>query len=312
MKWAVGAYNRWRSFRSEIFHARYTTKVTHYNREIRPIDQSARDVDELKADMCDFIVEIRKENGEQYPPNSMYDLVSGLSLYLEREHGFTNKLVSGAFREIRNTLDNVMKERTAEGVVGRPEREPILDEHESILWEKGILGEDSPHKLRQTVFFLIGLRFGLRGLKEQHDLRRYPDSQINIVKIDGKDALVYREFQSKTRQGGISDRGKNPARVAYSFCTGYRPRCLVELYRKYLFLGPRGSYHWPKFYVQTDSSWQPGSEYWYTNRPVGKNTLGGGISRIWWKGGGYLGTSEIILWGNQHVLDCSGRVWIPN
>ena len=61
MKWAVGAYNRWRSFRSEIFHARYTTKVTHYNREIRPIDQSARDVDELKADMCDFIVEIRKE-----------------------------------------------------------------------------------------------------------------------------------------------------------------------------------------------------------------------------------------------------------
>ena len=70
------------------------------------------------------------------------------------------------------------------------------------MWEKGILGEDSPDKLRQTVFFLIGVRFGLRGLKEQYELRRYPDSQINIVKIDGKDALVYREFQSKTRQGG--------------------------------------------------------------------------------------------------------------
>ena len=66
--------------------------------------------------MCDFIVEIRKENGEQYPSSSMYDLISGLSLYLEREHGFTDKLVSGAFRAVRNTLDNVMKERTAEGV----------------------------------------------------------------------------------------------------------------------------------------------------------------------------------------------------
>ena len=53
------------------------------------------------------------------------------------------------------------------------------------------------------MFFLIGVRFGLRGLKEQYDLRRYPDSQINIVKIDGKDALVYREFQSKTRGGDI-------------------------------------------------------------------------------------------------------------
>ena len=52
------------------------------------------------------------------------------------------------------------------------------------------------------LFYLIGVRFGLSGLKEQYDLRRYPDSQINIVKIDGKDALVYREFQSKTRQGG--------------------------------------------------------------------------------------------------------------
>ena len=73
---------------------------------------------------------------------------------------------------------------------------------------KGYTGGDSPDKLRQTVFFLIGVRFGLRGLKEQCDLRRYPDSQINIVKIDGKDALVYREFQSKTKTGGISDRGK--------------------------------------------------------------------------------------------------------
>ena len=52
------------------------------------------------------------------------------------------------------------------------------------------------------MFFLIGVRFELRGLKEQYDLGMYPDSQINIVKIDAKDALVYREFQSKTRWGG--------------------------------------------------------------------------------------------------------------
>ena len=49
----------------------------------------------------------------------MYDLISGLSLYLKREHGFTDKLVSRAFRTVRNTLDNVMKERTAEGVGGQ-------------------------------------------------------------------------------------------------------------------------------------------------------------------------------------------------
>ena len=153
-------------------------------------------MDELQADLCDFIVEIRKENGEQYPPSSMYDLISGLSLYLERKHGFTNKLVSGAFRSVRNTLDNIMKERTAEGVGGRPERDPILEEHEQVLW------------------------VGLRGLKEQYDLRRYPDSQINIVKIDGKDALVYREFQSKTRQGGYLIEGKTQQGCPIVFVQG--------------------------------------------------------------------------------------------
>ena len=62
------------------------------------------------------LLKLGKENGEQYPSSSMYDLISGLSLYLEREQWFTDKLVSGAFRAVRNTLDNVMKETTAEGV----------------------------------------------------------------------------------------------------------------------------------------------------------------------------------------------------
>ena len=62
-------------------------------------------------------------------------------------------LMSLAFKEIRNTLDNIMKERSAEGIPGRPEFDYISEEHEQILWSKGILGEDSPDKLRQTNFF---------------------------------------------------------------------------------------------------------------------------------------------------------------
>ena len=87
-----------RNFPPKVHHRGHSLQ-----QEIKPIDASAKDVDELQADLCDFIVEIRKENGEQYLSSSMYDLISGLSLYLEREHGFTNKLVSGAFRSIRNT-----------------------------------------------------------------------------------------------------------------------------------------------------------------------------------------------------------------
>ena len=46
-----------------------------------------------------------------------------------------------------------------------------------VYWGRTVLTN-----LGKQCFFLIGVRFGLRGLKKQYDLRRYPDSQINIVK----------------------------------------------------------------------------------------------------------------------------------
>ena len=66
--------------------------------------------------MCDFIVKIRKENREQYPGSSLYDLLSDLNLFLQREKGFDEKLMSETFMEICNTLDHVMKERGMAGV----------------------------------------------------------------------------------------------------------------------------------------------------------------------------------------------------
>ena len=55
--------------------------------------------------------------------------------------------MSRAFKEIWNTLDNIMKEHSAEGVPGRPEHDYISKNHEEILWDQGILGEDSQDKL---------------------------------------------------------------------------------------------------------------------------------------------------------------------
>ena len=286
VKQVLGAYSRWRDYRMEIYHARQTASFTRENRPIKTLSDVASNVDELKVDGCVFIVEIRKENGEQYPGSSLYDLLSALSLYLEREKGFDKKLMSDTFRDIRNTLDNIMKERAKEGIgANKPEREFVSHEHEEILWSKGILGESNPDQLHRTVFFLIGSRFGLRGCKEHFDLRRFPDSQINMIKVNGKDTLIYKEFTSKTKQGGIKDRKMVVPDVRYAFCSGYRPRCFVELYRKYMLHGPNGNKSWPKFYVQTDPKWSPGSFQWYTNRPVGRNTLAKYLENIMKEGG---------------------------
>ena len=170
----------------QIHHARTTATFTRENRPIQNLDVVAADITTLKSDVCDFIVEIRKENGDQYPGSSLKDLLSGLSVYLQREKNFDAKLMSETFKEIHNTLDNVMQEQAKEGVgANRPECEFVSHEHEEILWSKGVLGESNPDQLRKTVFFLIGSRFGLHGRKEHHNLTRYPDSQINMIKVDG-------------------------------------------------------------------------------------------------------------------------------
>ena len=40
------------------------------------------------------------------------------------------------------------------------------------IMKEGILSKDLPNKLRQTIFFLVGVHFSLQGLKEQRDLHR--------------------------------------------------------------------------------------------------------------------------------------------
>ena len=68
---------------------------------------------------------------------------------------------------------------------------------------------------------------------------KVPWWQIDIIQVEGKHALIYRE----------SNHGRIPTRITYCFCLWYYPWCFVVLLY-YLFLEPKGSYHCPRFYVQ--------------------------------------------------------------
>lgn len=56
------------------------------NRYIWPIIVAARNKTQLTEDMCDFITEIKRENGEEYPGQTLYDLVSSLNCYFQHEN----------------------------------------------------------------------------------------------------------------------------------------------------------------------------------------------------------------------------------
>ncbi len=106
-----------------------------------------------------------------------------------------------------------MKDRARSRVGVEKKFDPITVENEEELWSQGLLGSDSPKQLCETVMYLVGLSFTLRGGKEQRLLRCPPyDRQITVQsRVDGTKFLEYREdLQSKSNQGGLATRKWQP------------------------------------------------------------------------------------------------------
>ena len=109
--WVLKAYNQWRDYRLDLYNNRKTMEVTQQNCMTVPILEAAMDFDKLSADVCDFIIEVHKENGKDYPPGTLYDLVASLSSYIAHEMPDLNmKLLSDTFKHVKNTLDTTMAE----------------------------------------------------------------------------------------------------------------------------------------------------------------------------------------------------------
>lgn len=289
--WACRAYDRWVDFRRKMYIGRINNPKP--NEEWRKVDRlstSCKQPAVLSRDVCDFITEVRKENGKQYPPGTVYDLVLCISLYLEREFKMHRLTSKEHWPKIRNTLDAIMVEKTAEGLGLSKERDYVSEDQENYLWDNHFLGDDNPDKLRLTVFFLLGKSFGLRGGSEHRDLVRYPSSQIQIEQQkDSPDdiMLVYREFKSKMNQGGISSRNVKRPRVAYCFPSANKERCPIQHFIKYVRFSPLGNDDSTAFYLRTNPNWQT-CPLWYTRQPIGKNLLNDYLKNLM-KNAGFIG-----------------------
>lgn len=103
------------------------------------------------------------------------------------------------------------------------------------------LDEQSPEQLRNTVLFLLGISFALRG-GDEHRRLRCPgfDLQINVLKDEkGVKFLSFSEdLKSKTNQGGLSGRNFCPRHLKVYGNTGNSDRDIVRLYEKYIALLP--------------------------------------------------------------------------
>ena len=233
----------------------------------------------LNASLCRFIPEVTKcKDGGDYPGKTLYEMVVSIQKFLNQNNIPWKLLEDPQFLDVKTVLDNTMKERAQRNIgMIRKQAQLITFEHEDYLWSQGLLGEDTPDKLRETVLFLLGINLALRAGDEHYDLRRNSAEKASQLSFErdqnsGKRCLVYHEDTvTKTNDGGLSNL-KKERKVVWVFPSSNVNRCPVCIVDKYMSLLPEvGKSRKANFYLR--SLEKPNPAQWYGDQPVGKNSL---------------------------------------
>ena len=272
MWWGVRAYQEWRLNRLNDIGT-YDENI--FNANLDDL-KSVTKVNLVKS-LCRFIVEVKKVSGEEYPGKTLYQLAISIQKYLH-EKGLKWKLIDESeFEEFHTVLDNIMKERAQQGIGNVKKQANLISMNfEEELWGKGILGEDSPEKLRNTVLFLLGINCSLRAGDEHHDLRRDTKDKPSQLSFQRNDAgircLVYTEDTvTKTNDGGLGHMRKE-RKVVWVYPSENINRCPVRLVDKYISLCPEvGPKAKCNFYLRPLEKINPAQ--WFSSRVMGVNAI---------------------------------------
>ena len=244
-------------------------------------------VNEISFWLSRFILEIRKIDGDPYPPNTLYHICCGLQRHLrESDRADVNLFDDAHLHCFRSMLASEMKRLHATGnYLEKRKALPISTEQEDRLWEMGLLEDHSPSVLVNTIIWYVGLYFALRSGGEHRRLRNCPSQVLLFEPPEGRSYLVYKEDVSKTNKGGLNSCRKVPKEVVHYANASNHTRCFVRLYKLYLSKCPLDRPN--NDFYQTPLC-RPKGDIWYSKVPIGQNKLQKTVPNLM-KEGGYQG-----------------------
>ena len=134
-------WDAWASFRN----GRPGTSTSY----VPALLQLAKDPLNLQHWLSSFCLEARKKNGSEFSPNSLHHIICGLMRYIHH-HGnpSLDLFKEPAYTQFRQTLDSEMKRLQGKGLGSScKQADPLTEQVEEILWQKGYLGDHSPQVL---------------------------------------------------------------------------------------------------------------------------------------------------------------------
>ncbi|XP_038277825.1 zinc finger MYM-type protein 2 isoform X8 [Dermochelys coriacea] len=237
-------------------------------------------VAELNYGLARFVNEIRRPNGENYTPDSIYYLCLGIQEYLYGNNRKDNIFINPSYQTFEQELNKILKSWQPSIL---PDGSIFSRVEEDYLWRIKQLGSHSPFALLNTLFYFNTKYFGLKTV-EQH-LRLsfgtvFRQWKKNPRTMDSKACLRYQvsslcgaDSEDKITTGKRKHEDDEPVFEQIEN-TSNPARCPVKMFECYLSKSPQNlNQRMDVFYLQPECSVSSDSPVWYTSTSLDRNTL---------------------------------------
>ena len=263
--WGVAVWKQWAEWRNGI-----VDETLPENFESVPLDVNDLTEEKLGFWLARFVLEVKKKNGSDYPPYSLYQICCAIQrAFNDRSSGkFKNATIfdrnNPHFYKFYEALDSRMRELTQQGIgVKVNQADFITPEDEMELWDSKEISLETGQGLLNGIYFYNTKCFSLRGGQIHRNLQK-DQYEIDIDLESGLEVLKFYERLSKTTQGGLRGRKIKP-RTSEIFADPQNSHCVVKLFKTYLAKIPDGP-----LYLKPSGLQSP----MFSNKIVGKNMLG--------------------------------------
>ena len=143
-----------------------------------------------------YVLEVRKQNGEEYPYKTLYKLCCGIQrVYNDSTDGTYRPPVkifdptNQHFYRFYHSLDSKMAELQHAGIgIETNQADIITDEDINQLWETDTISISESKGLSYGVYFYNNICFGMRSADEHRSVSR---DMYRIVQENGVEKLVF-------------------------------------------------------------------------------------------------------------------------
>ncbi|NWR90114.1 ZMYM2 protein, partial [Furnarius figulus] len=242
---------------------------------------------ELNYGLTHFVNEIRRPNGENYAPDSIYYLCLGIQEYLYGSNRKDNIFIDPIYQTFEHELNKILRSWQPSIL---PDGSIFSRVEEDYLWRIKQLGSHSPVALLNTLFYFNTKYFGLKTV-EQH-LRLsfgtvFRQWKKNPLTMESKACLRYQvsslcraDSEDKITTGKRKHEDDVPVFEQVEN-TSDPARCPVKMFECYLSKSPQNlNQRTDMFYLQPECSVSAESPIWYTATSLDRNTLENMLVRV--------------------------------